>query len=237
MATLVVAFGGPRCALALDGCFVFVNDKAAVGVEATGSEKAAVGAEATGTEKAAVGADTTGPNKAAAGSIGSAGIASATTLAEAASPVADAEKFLRNEVIGFCAANGWLLLALALPFGNFVNRLVVSSTLAVLIRLAKALAEPLIRANGSELRVEQGSGDLALAFLPLTLQFNQFPLVLFQQVLQNLFVVFLPKDSESVFGHGDPGQLAHVREYVDQAPLPNQEGAMAFGSCSSMSYL
>ena len=47
----------------------------------------------------------------------------------------------------------------------------------MLIRLAKALAEPLIRANGSELRVEQGSGDLALAFLPLTLQFNQFPLV------------------------------------------------------------
>ena len=76
----------------------------AVGVEATGSEKAAVGAEATGPEKAVVGADTTGPNKAAAGSIGSAGIASATTLAEAASPVADAEKFLRNEVVGWMSS-------------------------------------------------------------------------------------------------------------------------------------
>ena len=101
---MVVALGGPRCALALDGCAVFVNDKAAVGAEATGSEKAAVGAEATGPEKAAVGADTTGPNKAAAGSIGSAGTASATTLAEAASPVADAEKFLRSEVVGWMSS-------------------------------------------------------------------------------------------------------------------------------------
>ena len=37
-------------------------------------------------------------------------------------------------------------------------------------------------------------------------------------MLQDLFVVLLPKDSESVFGHGDPGQLVHVREYVDQLP-------------------
>ena len=58
---------------------VFVNNNAAVGVEATGAEKAAVGA------------------------VGSAGIASAT-LAEAASPVADTEKFLRSEVVGWMSS-------------------------------------------------------------------------------------------------------------------------------------
>ena len=65
---------------------VFVTDK----------DKAAVGAEETGLVKAAVGAEATGPD-------GSAGAASAT-LGEAASPgeaVADADKFLRNEVVGW----------------------------------------------------------------------------------------------------------------------------------------
>ena len=68
---------------------VFVSDKAAVGAEATGSDKAAVGAEATDRDKAAVGA------------VGPAGAASAT-LGNPASPgetVADADKFLRNEVV------------------------------------------------------------------------------------------------------------------------------------------
>ena len=58
---------------------VFLSNNAAVGVEATGAEKAAAGA------------------------VGSAGIASAT-LAEAASPVADAEKFLRSEVVGWMSS-------------------------------------------------------------------------------------------------------------------------------------
>ena len=52
--------------------------------------------------------------------------------------------------------------------------------LAALIRiatLAKALAEREIRLVASELRVEQGIGDLALPSLPPTLQLNQFPLV------------------------------------------------------------
>ena len=68
---------------------VFVTDK----------DKAAVGAEETGLVKAAVGAEATGPD-------GSAGAASAT-LGEAASPgeaVADADKFLRNEVVGWMSS-------------------------------------------------------------------------------------------------------------------------------------
>ena len=61
---------------------VFVNNNAAVGVEATGAEKAAVGA------------------------VGSAGIASAT-LAETYCPsetVVDADNFLRNEVVGWMSS-------------------------------------------------------------------------------------------------------------------------------------
>ena len=97
-----------------------------------------------------------------------------------------------------CAANGWLLLALVLPlglilalafaFGPSVNRPVVSSMLAALIRiatLAKALAEREILLVANELRVEQGIGDLALPSLPPTLQLNQLPLVYFQQSLQD----------------------------------------------------
>ena len=60
---------------------VFVNNNAAVGVEATGAEKAAVGA------------------------VGSAGIASAT-LAETYCPseTVDADNFLRNEVVGWMSS-------------------------------------------------------------------------------------------------------------------------------------
>ena len=61
---------------------VFVNNNAAVGVEATGAEKAAVGA------------------------VGPAGIASAT-LAETYCPsetVVDADNFLRNEVVGWMSS-------------------------------------------------------------------------------------------------------------------------------------
>ena len=71
---------------------VFVTDK----------DKAAVGAEETGLVEAAVGAEATGPD-------GSAGAASATLgeRGEAASPgeaVADADKFLRNEVVGWMSS-------------------------------------------------------------------------------------------------------------------------------------
>ena len=61
---------------------VFVNNNAAVGVEATGAEKAAAGA------------------------VGSAGIASAT-LAETYCPsetVVDADNFLRSEVVGWMSS-------------------------------------------------------------------------------------------------------------------------------------
>ena len=60
---------------------------------------AAVGAEETGLVEAAVGAEATGPD-------GSAGVASAT-LGNPASPgetVADADKFLRNEVVGWMSS-------------------------------------------------------------------------------------------------------------------------------------
>ena len=78
---------------------VFVTDKAAVGVEETGLLKPAVGVEETGLVTAAVGAEAIGPDA-------SAGVASAT-LGEAASPgeaVADADKFLRNEVVGWMSS-------------------------------------------------------------------------------------------------------------------------------------
>ena len=78
---------------------VCATDKAAIGAEETGLSKAAVGAEETGLFKAAVGAEATGPG-------GSAGAASAT-LGEAASPgeaAADADKFLRNEVVGWMSS-------------------------------------------------------------------------------------------------------------------------------------
>jgi len=64
------------------------------------------------------------------------------------------------------AANGWLAFALGL-------------ILALAKALGKGLAEPEILLVGSELRVEQGIGDLALLFHPPTLQLNQFPLVFF----------------------------------------------------------
>jgi hypothetical protein len=71
---------------------IFVTDQAAVGAEAAGPDKAAVGAEATG------------PDKAADGAVGSAGAAPAT-LGEAASPGdLDADKFLRNEVVGWMSS-------------------------------------------------------------------------------------------------------------------------------------
>ena len=79
---------------------VFVTDKAAVGNEETGLVKAAVGAEATGPDGSA------GENQQPAQCWYPAGVASAT-LGEAASPgeaVADADKFLRNEVVGWMSS-------------------------------------------------------------------------------------------------------------------------------------
>ena len=73
--------------------------ESAVGTALPDTLPVVVGVEETGLFKAAVGAEETGPD-------GSAGAASAT-LGEAASPgeaVADADKFLRNEVVGWMSS-------------------------------------------------------------------------------------------------------------------------------------